>query len=121
RSTPDPRDGLVGTFRTPGRGAIAEAIDRRRPAIQNDLDASPADPGDEIGAYLRKSHIRSVVAVPLMARGEVIGTLNLASRTPDLYGPRHLPLLQQIAAQLALAVRMTRLLGEEHRRSEQLR
>src|SRR5205823_14160954 len=70
---------------------------------------------------LRRSQIRSLVAVPLMARGEVIGTLHLASRTPNQYGPRHLPLLQQIAAQLALALRMTRLLGEEHRRSEQLR
>ncbi|HJZ86659.1 MAG TPA: sigma 54-interacting transcriptional regulator [Polyangia bacterium] len=117
----DPQSAPAGTFPVPPLGTIAEAIERRRPAIWQDLERVALDPADEIHAALRKLNIRSVVSIPLTAKGEVLGTLNLGSAQPGLYGPQHVPLLQQIAAQVALAIAMTRLLNVEHRRTEQLR
>lgn len=48
--------------------------------------------------------IRSYMAVPLFSRGKAFGTLNVASRTPDLYSPDKVSFLEEIAKQVSLAV-----------------
>lgn len=48
--------------------------------------------------------IRSTVVVPLVARGRVIGTLNVGSSEPAAFDERHASLLEAIASQIAQAV-----------------
>ncbi|MAG37435.1 MAG: hypothetical protein CL878_14465 [Dehalococcoidia bacterium] len=48
--------------------------------------------------------IRSTIATPLVALGQVVGSLQLRSTTPQAYGVRELALVERVAAQIAGAV-----------------
>ncbi|WP_216322423.1 GAF domain-containing protein [Deinococcus aestuarii] len=47
---------------------------------------------------------RSILAVPLIARGEVLGVLSLVSQTPGHFGAEDLPFTQELARRAALAL-----------------
>jgi formate hydrogenlyase transcriptional activator len=86
------------------------------------LDASPAGRcfsngqplllhGAEIDRFssetiriLRKEGVETVCCVPLITHGRTFGTLNLASRRADAFSAPDVELLQQVAAQIAIAV-----------------
>lgn len=58
----------------------------------------------------------SMMSVPLIGRGQVIGVLTLISRRPDrLYDEADLALAEQVAARVALAVDNARLYAEARR------
>ncbi len=59
---------------------------------------------NEIIRILRADGVQTVCCVPLITRGRTFGTLNLASRRPDAFTPPDVELLQQVAAQIAIAV-----------------
>ncbi|HEX9880076.1 MAG TPA: GAF domain-containing sensor histidine kinase [Candidatus Binatia bacterium] len=46
----------------------------------------------------------SYLGLPLIHRGQVLGSLHLGSKRPKAYGPMHLHLLQAVAAWLALSM-----------------
>src|SRR6266478_3172601 len=54
--------------------------------------------------FLLADGVRSLVVVPLIARGVSIGTLNLNSATPNRYAESDALFLQEVANQVALAV-----------------
>lgn len=59
---------------------------------------------------------KSVILVPLITKGEVIGTLSLRSRQPDAYGSHEQNILERLAKQIAPAVENPELyerLGEQ--------
>lgn len=67
--------------------------------------------GTEIDAFpteairmLRKEGVQTICCVPLITRGQTFGTLNLASRRENAFSEQDLELLQQVAAQIAIAV-----------------
>lgn len=53
--------------------------------------------------------LRSVVHLPLMAKGGVIGSFIVASRRAHAYSPRHIKLLEQLASQIAMPIENARL------------
>ncbi|MHB8502137.1 MAG: sigma 54-interacting transcriptional regulator [Candidatus Acidiferrales bacterium] len=59
---------------------------------------------NEIIRGLRAEGVQTICCVPLITRGRTFGTLNLASRREDAFSPQDLDLLQQVAAQIAIAV-----------------
>jgi formate hydrogenlyase transcriptional activator len=59
---------------------------------------------NEIIKALRTSGVQTICCVPLITRGETFGTLNVASRRMDAFSPQDIQLLQQVAAQIAIAV-----------------
>jgi formate hydrogenlyase transcriptional activator len=59
---------------------------------------------NEIIKALRTSGVQTICCVPLITRGETFGTLNVASRRIDAFSPQDVELLQQVAAQIAIAV-----------------
>ncbi|MGH2650579.1 MAG: sigma 54-interacting transcriptional regulator, partial [Actinomycetota bacterium] len=72
--------------------------------------------------------VRSYIIVPLVARGRSIGTLAVASTTPNQYGESDAVFLQEVANQVALAVEnmkayeeITTLVTERRRADERLR
>ncbi len=50
---------------------------------------------------------RTVVYLPLIAKGEVIGCFIVASGEPNAFGHRHIKLLEQLAAQIAMPLEHT--------------
>ena len=66
----------------------------------NELDKFPAD----IVKTLRGEGVTAVCCVPLTTHGRTLGTLNLASRRDDSFSPQVVELLNQVAAQIAIAV-----------------
>lgn len=58
----------------------------------------------EIIRILRSEGIQNICCVPLITHGRTFGSLNLASRRLDAFHPQDVELLQQVAAQVAIAV-----------------
>ncbi len=56
-----------------------------------------------------KSGLRSAIRVPLIAKGEVFGSLNLTGSEPDAYNEWHREVLEQLAAQVSGAIDNARL------------
>lgn len=64
--------------------------------------------------------IRSVLTVPLLVDGDVVGELNLAATTPDAFGPEHRDMAQELAVPLAIAAQQARLRGELRQQTAEL-
>jgi len=60
----------------------------------------------------RLRRVRAYVCVPLMARGRAIGALLLQSFAPNRYAVEDVPLLEEVAKQIALAVENMRAFEE---------
>jgi len=65
-----------------------------------ELDRFPS----EAIRILRREGVQTICCVPLITQGRTLGTLNLASLRIDAFTPKDLELLQQVAAQIAIAV-----------------
>ncbi|HLZ50152.1 MAG TPA: sigma 54-interacting transcriptional regulator [Candidatus Acidoferrum sp.] len=59
---------------------------------------------NEIIRMLRAEGVQTICCVPLITHSRTFGTLNLASRRVDAFPPQDVELLQQVAAQIAIAV-----------------
>src|SRR5579872_1686179 len=59
---------------------------------------------NEIIRALRAEGVQTICCVPLITQGRTFGTLNLASRREDAFPRQDVELLQQVAAQIAIAV-----------------
>lgn len=64
-----------------------------------------------------KLGIRSIAYLPLIAKGEAIGSLIIASRQPNAYSQQRLTLLQQLASQIAMSVENARLYAKAEERA----
>jgi formate hydrogenlyase transcriptional activator len=53
---------------------------------------------------LREQGVQVICCVPLTTHGRTFGTINLASRNPDAFSSADVELIQQVAAQVALAL-----------------
>ena len=78
----------------------------KRTNIENDFLKERRFAIDELHL---KSGLRSAIRVPLMAEGEVFGSLNLTSSKPDTYNEWHVEVLEQLAAQISGAIDKARL------------
>jgi len=81
--------------------ALAVVYENKQPLIRHHLEKGP---WLGIEQNLHKEGIRSYVAVPLMAKGQPFGTLNLGSQEPEAYSQGDVEFLTQVAQQVALAV-----------------
>jgi formate hydrogenlyase transcriptional activator len=54
--------------------------------------------------FLRKEGVQVMCCVPLTTNGRTFGTINFASRNPDAFTTPDVELLQQVAAQVAIAL-----------------
>lgn len=69
------------------------------------------------GAEFIKLGIRSIVYVPLVVKGTVIGCLVIASRRPEAYPPEQVRLLESLALQIAVSVENSRLYAKAEQRA----
>lgn len=71
------------------------------------LEDAQADP--RFNRWGDTTYVRGWMAVPLLARGEVIGYITLDSRAPAAYSQEHATLAQAFANQAAIAIQNARL------------
>jgi formate hydrogenlyase transcriptional activator len=71
------------------------------PLLRRDLKVDRQYPAEDLALA---DGIRSFISVPLVARGRAIGTLAIASTTPNRYADADTALLLELAGQIALAV-----------------
>jgi len=73
-----------------------------RPYVVSNLAHIPRLPAQ---IALEEDGIRSIVAVPLLANGELIGTLNLGAKEIAAFSAEHIEIAQDVADSLAVAIR----------------
>jgi len=106
----------IAQFRVEEIPALAEAIRSAVPVVVPDARVSPLVPAWWVEAF----SLRTVLVVPLIRQGAVIGALHLDRSDPAPVGEQHLALAMAIAAQVASAVDTARHYGEEQARATQL-
>jgi signal transduction histidine kinase len=87
-----------------GRGFAGRVAAERRPLFLPDVDHA-----DVLNPLLREKGIKSLLGVPLLARGEVIGVLHVGTLAPRDFGSDDTELLQLVAERAALAIEKARL------------
>jgi PAS domain S-box-containing protein len=102
-------DQWKGRVSPPGSSVAALAVRDRRPVCARDVTS---DRRLSLPAWLRERAVveghTSVVAVPLIARGDVLGALALASRSERVFSEAELGLLSGFADAAALALENAR-------------
>jgi two-component system cell cycle sensor histidine kinase/response regulator CckA len=117
----DGPDRLEGTA-IPSVGTLAGEVVRTRTnmLIQTE-DLKKAT--DDFPWFLSAFHagIRSLIAIPLISKNDVIGVLHIHSTKPNAYGEKDLRLAERVANQIAGAIANARLFAERKRAEEALR
>jgi formate hydrogenlyase transcriptional activator len=80
---------------------LQPVLDERRPLVRRDLEAEPRNRFED---HLLRGGLRSYIAVPLVTKGKILGTLNVGSVAPGRYGEDDVAFLAEIATQVAPAV-----------------
>jgi serine phosphatase RsbU (regulator of sigma subunit)/anti-sigma regulatory factor (Ser/Thr protein kinase) len=94
-------------FRLPiGRGFAGRVAARREPVVIDDLDNSPIE---VVNPLMREKAVRSLLGVPLLIEGTVIGVLHVGSLTPREFREGDIELLQLVAHRVALEIERSRL------------
>ncbi len=96
---------------------IEKVIRGKKPLIREDITAEGDYVEDE---FIRNTGARSGIVIPLIRRGEAIGTLNLGSLKPGAYDKSHADILARIAGQLAVAIDNANLFRQLERHSRGL-
>jgi sigma-B regulation protein RsbU (phosphoserine phosphatase) len=93
-------------------GVTGWVATHRKPLIVNDTAKDKRYIGD------RGTH-KAELAVPVIAEGRLLGVLNLESKKKGEFTPRHVDLLEIMAAQCAIALRNAEIYEIERRRAHQ--
>jgi serine phosphatase RsbU (regulator of sigma subunit) len=94
----------------PGEDVPGYVFSTGEPAAFRDLDVSMGG----IAGAAAKQGLRSLLAVPLLARGRSIGVLAIFSVDPGAFSEEDMNVLQTFASQAALALDTARLYSHEH-------
>src|ERR1041385_3409346 len=94
----------------PGRGTIAGRVALEGRAVQ--IEDITADPDYEFSAASTVAKMRSVLGVPLMREGIIVGTLTLARQKVEPFTHRQIDVVQTFADQAVIAIENTRLITE---------
>lgn len=103
-----PGEGIVGWMRQSKQSLLVRDF-------QREMDSLPATP-----RYISANPPRSAVFVPLLTRGEVIGSLSIQNLRPAAYTEQDLRILSFIANQAAVAIEKARLYEAARERAADL-
>lgn len=99
-------------------GGIMELLREGKPSVVEDLREHIELP--QSLQILRSEGLRTHASWPMMAQGQLLGTLNLASTRPRAFTDRHLEVTREIADQLAIAITQTRSRSAEREHASEL-
>jgi signal transduction histidine kinase len=114
-----PQQEIVRGWRlAPGEGIAGWVVDHGQSLIVPDTWADERHV-EEVNQQTGLG-LRSIVAVPLRARQDVIGVLQVVDETVDRFKPKDLELLEPLAATAAIAIENARLYADELHRAAAL-
>ncbi len=87
-----------------GAGFAGRIAAERQPLFLPDVDHA-----DVVNPLLREKGIKSLLGVPLLAHGDVLGVLHVGTLAPRDFTPDETELLQMVAERAALAIERARL------------
>ena len=90
-----------------GEGFSGRIAAERKPRVVEDVRR------DEVYSPFLRERVRSLLGVPLMLRGEVLGVLYVGSREPRRFTGAETELLELVADRFALAIRQSHLFEAE--------
>jgi serine phosphatase RsbU (regulator of sigma subunit)/anti-sigma regulatory factor (Ser/Thr protein kinase) len=94
-------------FRLPvGRGFAGRVAATRQPVVIEDLENTPIE---VVNPLLREKGIRSLLGVPLIVEGSLIGVLHVGSLTPREFRAADVELVQLVGDRVALEIERNRL------------
>ena len=103
---------------SPGQGTLVGRVGlERRPVL---LDDVLADPDYQWTEAQRLGGFRSIVGVPMLSDGEVIGVISLWRRKVDPFTSREVDVAMTFAAQGAIAIRNANLMQQLELRTREL-
>lgn len=82
-----------------GRGFAGRVAAELRPVLLPDVDRA-----EVVNPLLRQKGIKSLLGVPLVARGRAIGVLHVGTVRPRVFEQRDVDLLQLVAVRVAIAI-----------------
>jgi anti-sigma regulatory factor (Ser/Thr protein kinase)/putative methionine-R-sulfoxide reductase with GAF domain len=82
-----------------GKGFAGRIASEGRPVILDEVDHS-----NVLNPILREKGIRSLLGVPLIVQGRLIGVLHVGTLTPRKFGDEDIELLRLVADRVALAI-----------------
>jgi two-component sensor histidine kinase len=103
RAMKDAPTGLVGRLKLKLGEGITGWVARELTPVAIDREAYN-DPRFKYFPELKDGEFHSFLSVPMLAKNEVIGVLNVKTRSPHRYSPQQIRLLSAIAAQTAAAL-----------------
>jgi len=99
-----------GHVTPPGMGMAARAMAERRPVWTSDILREPdVVLSEDVRARLAAIDHHAVLAAPLVVKGEILGVLGLMDNAARRFSPDEVGLLQALADQAALAIRIVQL------------
>jgi signal transduction histidine kinase len=101
----------------PNDPAIGEAAQRRMPVQVSDLAEGSPSPAQRL---LLDAGYRSVLVVPLLRPGKIVGALVVRRRTPGRFGEQVVHLMETFAAQSVLAIQNAKLFREIDEKGREL-
>ncbi len=104
---PDRPPALGDRIPIEGNPATNWVIEHQQPLVVEDMLASVTDPA--LLATLKKRGVRSMLIVPLIVRGKVIGTLGLDSLKPRTFSEDEVRFAQNVASSVSQSVEIARL------------
>jgi diguanylate cyclase (GGDEF)-like protein/PAS domain S-box-containing protein len=84
-------------------GTIARTVRERRPVFSNDITAE-RETGSERRAEAIRRGYRSVISLPLVVEGAVVGTMSLFASEPDFFDDEEVKLLTGLADDISFAL-----------------
>jgi signal transduction histidine kinase len=103
-----------------GGGALGQAATSRAPVEVADILDEREIIATRMRPVLRQLGYRSLLAVPLLREGRIMGGLTIFRRTPGSFPPEVVNLLQTFATQSLLAIQNARLFREIEDKGRQL-
>ncbi|HET7573353.1 MAG TPA: GAF domain-containing protein [Gaiellaceae bacterium] len=93
----------VGVRIPVGAGFAGRVVAERLPVVI-DVDSYPV-----VNPILRQKKLKTMLGVPLLARGTPIGVLHVGTLEPHVFTPEDVELLQLVAERVAIAIERVRL------------
>jgi serine phosphatase RsbU (regulator of sigma subunit)/anti-sigma regulatory factor (Ser/Thr protein kinase) len=90
-----------------GRGFAGRVAFTREPVVIPDLDESPIE---VVNPLMREKGVRSLLGVPLVVEGGLVGVLHVGSLTQRDFKESDIELLQLVADRVALSIERSRLI-----------
>jgi GAF domain-containing protein len=103
---------------SPGRASVAgrAALERQTIHVPDVLNDSEY----ELGDLVKQQGYRTVLAVPLLREGVLLGVIAILKTNVELFTPKQIALVETFADQAVIAIEKTRLFEEVQTRSREL-